>query len=973
MSLLSALLTQDQVVSPKAIDEAISRQVINGGDFETSLLEGGAIGEDTLARYCAAVHGLPHATREDVAEADPVAIARLPRALAERHRMAALFIDAGRLIVAVAAPVEPAARAEVEATVKLPLEARCVTSVRLAWALWRYYQLPLPPRFERLAGRLSTVPPGPIPAEVIVPLVRPRNGARTSTPALDAFAALDAMLNDDDDDGSSSQPPPSEPAPPPGLRRSAPEIVRPSVEPARVEPVRVEPARVEPAVNPMAFNLPTTTPPFGTPSVPPPERPAEKPVVEARTSAPAIEPRTSSPALEAQTPAPVVEARATAPSVEVRISAASVEPRASAPAIARPASPPPPMGFPTDPPPATRPAILPAPSVAARAVPSQRSPEAPERAPVPAAISAAPTSAPESLPPTPLLPGEPRLPRGVIASMPPPAIEVLLEGGDGLLHDVRLSSLPPPPRGISLDDALRRLDAAHDRDAVVDAMLAHVHERFAYAALFVVQGAQGAGVAALGEGALGAALRGVSFELERPSTFRLAFESGAVEVARVEPDTLDAEVRARLQRPVAEEVVVAPVRIGAKVALLLWADNGRRAPTALAVRELDAFIKRCAAAFERLIAARKRPNRASQPQITLATSARPVERAPLPDRSARLHALRGALSSDAPAPATSAPPPLWSDRPVEPEVGREAPPPGLKATPVRAPGDVCASVVRELLEGSSPVPGALDTLLAHGDAGLDALLRAFPGPHRPRRAEPGARAAALDEGAPLLRAVVAFRQAAAPRLVKALDDVDPDVRYCAVACLGECAHPSAIAPLVARLFDDDDAVRAAAVDALRAHQRFEEFEGAGRAVRASLSDPRAAARRAAAAALSELRDAEAVPALVAALGDADAGVVEAAHRALTVITRQDFGAMAAPWVTWWGRSGQQHRVVWLIDALLHPEPAVRHEASEELKRLTGQYFGYYFNLPKRDRERAHQRYVEWWKGDGAQRFESRNG
>ena len=42
-----------------------------------------------------------------------------------------------------------------------------------------------------------------------------------------------------------------------------------------------------------------------------------------------------------------------------------------------------------------------------------------------------------------------------------------------------------------------------------------------------VQGGHGAGVAALGEGALGAAVRGVSFELERPSTFRLAFESGA--------------------------------------------------------------------------------------------------------------------------------------------------------------------------------------------------------------------------------------------------------------------------------------------------------------------------------------------------------------------------------------------------------------------------------------------------------------
>jgi hypothetical protein len=943
MSLLSALLTQDLVVSPKAIDEAISRQVLNGGDFETSLLEGGAIGEDTLARYCAAVHGLPHATREDVASADPVATARLPRDLAERHGMAALFIEAGRLIVAVTAPIAPIVRVQVEDLVRLPLEGRCVTSVRLAWALWRYYQVPLSPRLERIAARLQTTPPGPVPAEVMIPLTRPRAGSRpsaVSTPASDALATFSAVMDEVDAQSNSSNPPPSEPAPPPGLRRSSPDL----------PPLRVEPR----AHNPMAVNLPTTTPPFGMFAV----RPSNVP--EPRVSPPP-------PVPSAPEPPPPVAAPA-------------------APVVARAApSPPPPTSPLSDPPPATRPAILPSPSLAARApVAPQRATEAQEAvkppAPTVVTISAPPptddpprASMPSSLPPTPLLPSAPKLPLGMMASMPPPAIEVLLQGDDGVFHDVHLSSLPPPPRGLTLDEALRRIDAARDRDAIVDAMLAHVYERFVYVALLVVQGGQCGGVSGCGEGALGGTLRAVSFSLERPSIFRLAHESGAVEVARVEPDTLDAEVRAQLNRSVAEEVVVAPIRLGAKVALLLWADNGRRAPTALAVRDLDAFIKRCAAAFERLIATRKRTGRGSQPQITL-PAARTVDRAPLPDRSARLHALQSALHSDAPPATPSAAPGLWSDPPesVDVEVGRAEPHVGLKATPVRAPGDVCAAIVRELIEGGAPVPGALDTLIAHGEAGMEAVFARFPGPHRARRAEGGAKLPSLDEGAPLLRAAVAFRHAAAPRLVRALDDADPDTRYCAALCLSECVHASAVAPLVGRLFDEDDAVRAAAVEALRTHQRFAEFDDASRTIRAALGERGASFRKAAAVALGELRDAEAVPALVAGLDDPDPAVAEATHKALATITRQDFGAMAAPWVAWWARAGQQHRVEWLIDALLHPEPGVRHEASEELKKLTGQYFGYYFNLPKRDRERAHQRYVEWWKSDGAQRFDGRD-
>ena len=135
-------------------------------------------------------------------------------------------------------------------------------------------------------------------------------------------------------------------------------------------------------------------------------------------------------------------------------------------------------------------------------------------------------------------------------------------------------------RGISLDVALQRLDATDDRDAVVEVMLDHAYERFAYVALLMVHGDHCAGVASRGDGVSGAALRELTITLQRPSILRLAHDSSAVEIASIEDGTSDAEVRARLQRREATEAVVVPLRIGSKVALLLWADNGAASSSA---------------------------------------------------------------------------------------------------------------------------------------------------------------------------------------------------------------------------------------------------------------------------------------------------------------------------------------------------------------------------------------------------------
>jgi hypothetical protein len=115
----------------------------------------------------------------------------------------------------------------------------------------------------------------------------------------------------------------------------------------------------------------------------------------------------------------------------------------------------------------------------------------------------------------------------------------------------------------------------------------------------------------------------------------------------------------------------------------------------------------------------------------------------------------------------------------------------------------------------------------------------------------------------------------------------------------------------------------------------------------------------AASALGELRDAAAVPALMAALQGPPA-LAQTAQRALVEIAKQDFGTSRRRWTAWWERHQGQHRAEWLFDGLSHKAAEIRFSASEELRLLTGEYFGYHFDLPKREREEAAARWRQWW-------------
>jgi len=123
--------------------------------------------------------------------------------------------------------------------------------------------------------------------------------------------------------------------------------------------------------------------------------------------------------------------------------------------------------------------------------------------------------------------------------------------------------------------------------------------------------------------------------------------------------------------------------------------------------------------------------------------------------------------------------------------------------------------------------------------------------------------------------------------------------------------------------------------------------------------------------LADLRHPQAVSHLLRALSDNPVDVVEAARRALSVISRQNLGTTPAAWAEWWRVNSSRHRIEWLIDALAHDEQEIRRAAGEELKGLTREYFGYYDDLPPSERARAQHKYREWWEARGKARFRGR--
>jgi hypothetical protein len=283
-----------------------------------------------------------------------------------------------------------------------------------------------------------------------------------------------------------------------------------------------------------------------------------------------------------------------------------------------------------------------------------------------------------------------------------------------------------------------------------------------------------------------------------------------------------------------------------------------------------------------------------------------------------------------------------------------------------------ASLLERALTGGPASDEAFAELVRSGDQVLPAIAARFPGPLRVDRHRARDQLPAASQCGPILELLVAMRRVALPLLTMRSSGADANQRFWATHALGELRYTEAANAVLPRLFDDEPSVRrvarrsaAALVSAGEPGQPIlrglEHIAG-----NAEEAVPR---RVEAVETMGDIRAASMVPVLVEAVRDAAGDVRDAARRALLLVTRQDFDRDAERWNEWWLSNGHRHRVDWLIDALMHEVPSIRRAAGDELKQLTKEYFGYYDDLPRRERERAQARYREWWEREGRQRFQ----
>ncbi|MFO0758468.1 MAG: HEAT repeat domain-containing protein [Byssovorax sp.] len=300
--------------------------------------------------------------------------------------------------------------------------------------------------------------------------------------------------------------------------------------------------------------------------------------------------------------------------------------------------------------------------------------------------------------------------------------------------------------------------------------------------------------------------------------------------------------------------------------------------------------------------------------------------------------------------------------------------PGRPSPVPHAAGDLGTehgALLQRLIEGGPGSQEAFKELVRNGEHLLPALMSRFPGPLRIDRHRTRGELPAASQCGAILELIVAIRRPALPFVTVRLSSHDPEVRFWATHVLGELRYPEAANVLVPRIFDDDPAVRRVA---RRSAASLVNAGAAGAPILQGLdnitrsADQPRSQRLIAIEAMGEIRAPAMVPALIAVLNDPSDEVADAARRALLLITRQDFGKDARRFKEWWTKNAGRHRIEWLIDALMHEQPSIRRAAGDELKLITKEYFGYYDDLPKRERERAQALYRAWWEREGQARF-----
>jgi hypothetical protein len=295
-------------------------------------------------------------------------------------------------------------------------------------------------------------------------------------------------------------------------------------------------------------------------------------------------------------------------------------------------------------------------------------------------------------------------------------------------------------------------------------------------------------------------------------------------------------------------------------------------------------------------------------------------------------------------------------------------------TPVPVPeapqpaGPTIESLLADLACGDPiKMSRAREGLIAAGPQALEEIIRHFPGSLAFNVREAHDSVPALPEHSELIRFLVDLGPDVCPAVATRLEDPDPTVRYYAVCMFAEVECPRYVPMLARRLYDRDALIRLTAIDVLQTYRKTPAFHNMLAEMRARLKNNDPNQQAIAAALLGNFKDRDALPALAGLVKSSHKMVARAASESLSYMTKQDFGNSERKWLKWWKTHKGESRVQWLISGLRSKNRDIRFSSAQELNHITNEYFGYYFDSKKEDREKAIKEWELWWQVVGRQK------
>jgi hypothetical protein len=159
MTTLAAALLRNQAAPIDAVENAMLRQSLYGGDLATNLLELAVIDERSLLEQLAVTFELKMAPSGPLPQASDQLKLALPAEAGARHCIFPIGIEQDELVVAVGAPLSQNTLEDLAFTLGHELRQQIALEVRIRQALSRDYRIPFAERFVRLSLSLDSGQP----------------------------------------------------------------------------------------------------------------------------------------------------------------------------------------------------------------------------------------------------------------------------------------------------------------------------------------------------------------------------------------------------------------------------------------------------------------------------------------------------------------------------------------------------------------------------------------------------------------------------------------------------------------------------------------------------------------------------------------------------------------------------------------------------------------------------------------------